>query len=169
MRLSRGQLKLCRKDLWNLDGTLSKIIYDALEQFKGVKKHSIPPHLYINLNGDSVCDPHSIEMTSEQFDNEWVELLKTMQDGFLETIPYHKIEPNDFHWNSLNNPEMFTEKTYEWNGMTVVEWQRKLKDEYSTTDYDQYLVRKKLHDDTQQEKKRIGREWFVAYFDNLWD
>ena len=169
MRLSKGQLKLGRKDLWNLDQTLADIIYNALEQFKSVKKHSIPPHLYIDLKGDSICDPHSIEMTSEQFENGWVGLLKTMQDGFLPIVPYCKVEPNNFHWDSLNNPEMFAEKTYEWNGVRTTEWQRKLKDGYSDADYDAYLSRQKLHDDAEKERKDVGRQYFIAYFDNLWD
>ena len=169
MRLSKGQLKLGRKDLWNLDQTLSDIIYNALEQFKGVKKHSIPPHLYIDLKGDSICDPHSIEMTSKQFENEWVGLLKTMQDGFLPIVPYCKVEPNNFHWDSLNNPEMFAEKTYEWNGRQVVEWQRKLKDRFTDADYEAYVERQEMWGKTQFQRQAIGRRYFIAYFDNLWD
>ena len=169
MRLSKGKLKFGRKDLWNLDSILAKIIVDALEQFKSVNKHSIPPHLYIDLKGESICDPHSIEMTSEQFENEWTGLLKTMQDGFMPTIPYRIVEPNNFHWDSLSNPEMFTEKTSEWNGVQVTEWQRKLKDGFTDEDYEAYLERQDMWDKAQFQRQAIGRRYFIAYFDNLWD
>ena len=169
MRISKGKIKFSRKDLWNLDSTLSEVIVQALEQFKTTKKHSIPPHLYRDFDGNEICNAHEIEMTDEQFEQEWLKLLNIMQEGFKPIKPFYEIEVVDFHWDSLFNPEKFSPEQLAPNEEGLYEWHRKLKDGKTQEEYDAYLERADNWYKLSHSVRENGRKYFIAYFDNLWD
>lgn len=45
MHIQKGKLRFNKRELWNLDKYLAKVIVQGLEQFKSIHKNTIPPHL----------------------------------------------------------------------------------------------------------------------------
>lgn len=177
MRVTKGKLKFSQRELWNLDTHLSTIIVGALEQFKSYPKHSVPPHLYRGASGDiqsingSVHSLESDKYPSEYCDDQWVWLLDKMQDGFRVFPDYFDIEPYNFYWEDLSNPEMFSEQVWEEHPIhgKVTTWRKTLKTEYTQGDVDAWWERSRKHDAEVKQKVKEGRELMMLHFNSLWD
>ena len=176
MRVTKGKLKFSQRELWNLDAHLSTIIIGALEQFKSYPKHSVPPHLYRDANGDiqsnngSVHYLESDKYSDQHCDEQWVWLLDKMQDGFRVFPSYFDIEPYNFYWDDLNSPEKFDEESWvEFEGVKCKEWQQKLKPEYTQEDVYAWWERSRKYDAEIKQKVKEGRELFLIHYNSLWD
>lgn len=177
MRVTKGKLKFSKRELWNLDTHLSTIIVGALEQFKAYPKHSVPPHLYRDASGgiqSTNGSVHSLESDkySDQYcDEQWVWLLDKMQDGFREYPSFFDIEPYNFYWDDLSNPEMFSEQVWEEDEVygKVTTWRKTLKPEYTQGDVDAWWERSRKHDAKVKQKVKEGRELMMLHFNSLWD
>lgn len=172
MHIQKGKLRLSKRELWNADKALSQVIVGVLEQFKGESTNTIPPHLYKPLHGsnDTCKDVHSLKLTDDEYEAEWLWLLNKMQDGFREYPDYFDIEPRNFHWDDLSNPEMFDGDGWEDHPEfgKVKEWRRKLKPQYTQEDVDAWWVRYKAYNEGVAKQIKEGREYFISYFDSLW-
>lgn len=177
MRVTKGKLKFSQRELWSLDTHLSTIIVGALEQFKSYPKHSVPPHLYRDANGDiqstngSVHSLESDKYSSEYCDEQWLWLLDKMQDGFRVFPSYFDIEPYNFYWDDLSNPEMFSEQVWEEHPIhgKVTTWRKTLKSEYTQMDVDDWWERSRKYDAEIKQKVKEGRELFLIHYNSLWD
>lgn len=177
MRVTKGKLKFSQRELWNLDAHLSTVIIGALEQFKSYLKHSVPPHLYRDDNGGiqsingSVHSLESDKYSSEYCDEQWVWLLDKMQDGFRLFPSYFDIEPYNFYWDDLSNPEMFSEQVWEEHPIhgKVTTWRKTLKPEHTQRDVDDWLERSRKYDAEIKQKVKEGRELFLIHYNSLWD
>ena len=153
MHLQKGKLKFSQKELWNFDSYLSKIIYDGLEQFKQMEKHSVPPNCYDHDTGVCFIDPKD----SDLCDKKWVELIENMQFAFKEHLDYCDIESFD---DIVYEPKKFTNCTLRLpkfiNGKTQ-------------EDYDTYTDRMNAYHKDIQLRKEKGLQLFAKYFYNLWD
>lgn len=184
MHIQKGKLMLSKRDLWNADKTLSQLIVGVLEQFKGESTNKIPPHLYkplqsFTVNSNGCCngssseqwkDAHSLGLTDEEYEAEWMWLLNKMQDGFREYPDYFDIEPYNFYWDDLSNPEMFGEVVWEDDPVygKTTEWRQKLKPEYTKEDVDAWWKRYRSYNECVKKQTQEGREYFISYFDSLW-
>lgn len=172
MHIQKGKLRLSKRDLWNADKTLSRLIVGVLEQFKGESTNTIPPHLYKPLHNSSEQwkDAHSLGLTDEEYEAEWMWLLNKMQDGFREYPDYFDIEPCNFYWDDLSNPEMFGEVVWEDDSIygKITEWRKKLKPEYTQEDVDAWWKRYRAYNECVKKQTKEGREYFISYFDSLW-
>lgn len=172
MHISKGKLKLSRKELWNVDNTLSKIIVDALEQFKSVPKHTIPPHLYTDIHGRETSKVEDLKYTDDEYNAEWLWLLNTMQDGFKSSDDCpDELRCSEMRWCSLMNPEKFDgdDPVIIRNGVKHYEIRWRLKDGVTQEEYDNCHEQLLDWRTKQLYKKEQGRKYFMAYFDSLWD
>lgn len=172
MRIQKGRLRFNKRELWNVDDTLSKIIVSALEQFKSIPKHTIPPHLYTDIHGKETNKVEDLKYTDDEYNAEWLWLLNTMQDGFKPSDDYHKdLQCSDMTWCSLFNPEKFDGDDPESirNGVKMHEVRWKLKDGVTQEEYDKCQELRNEWLVEQAYKREQGRKYFIAYFDSLWD
>lgn len=177
MRVTKGKLKFSKRELWNLDTHLSTIIVGALEQFKSYPKHSVPPHLYRDPSGGIQgvsSDTHSLgnpNYPEEYCDEQWVLLLDKMQDGFRVFPTYFDIEPYNFCWDDLSNPERFSEQVWEEDEVygKVTTWRKTLKPEYTQGDVDAWWERSRKYEAEVKQKVKEGRELFLIHYSSLWD
>lgn len=172
MRIQKGKIRFSKRDVWNMDNTLSKIILTALEQFKEMDKNSVPPHLYKDVN----TDVHNIsfDYSEEYCDEQWCWLLERMMDGFKEYPDFYETSQyKDLYWNSMVDKEHFTEEELaaeyiEPYGLCYT-MHRKLKDGYTEDDVEQQRILEKEYYKQIEKQKKEGRELFIKYFDRLWD
>lgn len=45
MHIQKGKLRFNKREVWNLDKYLAKVIVQGLEQFKELRKNTVPPHI----------------------------------------------------------------------------------------------------------------------------
>jgi len=169
MRLSKGKFVPSRKELWCLNDTLSMVIVDSLRKFKEIDKHSVPPHLYRNFNGEIINK--NIDFSSDFCDEQWEWLLDKMIFGFEKHKEYSDIVPFDFYWDDLSNPEKFPPKVWEYHPIygKVTEWRRVLKPQYTQKDVDVWLEEHKKYTENLRNEIEDSRKYFISYFDYLGD
>lgn len=142
MRKSKGKWVASRKDVWDLDYTLSPIIYAGLAKFKETiikSKYSGVPSLFVK--GEDVTDEEV---------KEWHNIIDSMIYAFdKDNIP--DIQDYNFKIN-LEHGEKSTGSTQIFlNCDNEEEKQRYYKD---------------LED--HQKKCKEGRMLFAKYYENLW-
>ena len=172
MRIQKGKIRFNKSEVWNLDKHLSKVIVQGLEQFKTLNKHTIPPHLYMDLHGRETIKVEDLKYTDDEYNAEWLWLLNTMQDGFKPSDDYHKdLQCSDMTWCSLFNPEKFDGDDPEsvHNGVKMHEVRWKLKDGVTQEEYDRCQELRSAWFTEHSYKREQGRKYFIAYFDSLWD
>lgn len=171
MHIQKGKPRFNKREVWNLDKHLAKVIVQGLEQFKGIRKNTIPPHLVtqeINPEtGRETCFDYSGEYCEEQ----WNELLDKMIFAFTEHHTYFDIEPYNFHYNDLTHPEKFPLVVWGDHPVygKVTEWRQILKEGVTQEEVDAWWERSRAYDAEIKRKVSEGRELFIKYFDNLWD
>lgn len=170
MRIQKGKIRFNKRELWNLDKYLSKVIVQGLEQFKTLNKHTIPPHLEVSFkaeDGKTIYYDYSSEYCEEQ----WNELLDKMIFAFTEHPTYFDIEPYNFYYDDLTHPEKFPPVVWEDHPVfgKVTQWRQILKEGVTQEDVDSWWERSRAYDAEVRHKVDEGRELFIKYFDNLWD
>ena len=129
MRIQKGKIRFNKSEVWNLDKHLSKVIVQGLEQFKTLKKHTIPPHLVTeDINPETGREVYW-DYSSEYCEQQWQELLDKMIFAFTEHPTYFDIEPYDFYYDDLTHPEKFPEQVLEDHPVfgKITEWRHVLK------------------------------------------
>ena len=172
MRIQKGKIRFNKSEVWNLDKHLSKVIVQGLEQFKTLNKHTIPPHLYMDLHGRTIKKVEDLDFTDDEYDTEWLWLLNTMQDGFKPSDECPKdLQCSEMRWCSLMNPEKFDgdDPVIIRNGAKQYEIRWKLKDGVTQEDCDNCQEKLLAWRTKQLYKKEQGRKYFMAHFDSLWD
>ncbi len=163
MYIKKGKLVFHEKDLWNLDIVLSKIIVQALTQFKHSKRHGYPSQAIKDCYFESVSEKElSNMMMNSSYDESrvityWEKCIDDMIFAYTEHKDYYEIE------------EPLTEsKTYpSTNNLTRMTFVP--KDGYTQKDIDEYNIREKEYDDAIKKRTLEGRNLFMKYYDSLWD
>ena len=163
MYIKKGKLVFHEKDLWNLDIVLSKIIVQALTQFKHSKRHGYPSQAIKDCYFESVSEKElSNMMMNSSYDESlvityWEKCIDDMIFAFTEHKDYYEIE------------EPLTEsKTYRsTNNLTQMTFVP--KDGYTQKDIDEYNIREKEYNDAIKKRTLEGRNLFMKYYDSLWD
>ncbi|APD20315.1 hypothetical protein AM24_121 [Acinetobacter phage AM24] len=171
MHIQKGQLRFNKRELWNLDKHLAKVIVQGLQQFKSVHKNTIPPHLVTeDINPETGREVYW-DYSSEYCEQQWQELLDKMIFAFTEHPTYFDIEPYDFHYDDLTHPEKFPEQVWEEHPVygKITEWRQVLKEGVTQEDVDAWWERSRAYDAEIKRKVDEGRELFIKHFDNLWD
>lgn len=154
-------------DTWNLDHTLSLIIYPALLQLKATK-HGVPSE-FVNVGGEDYTDQDSFdfykETHKEAFDEgvkKWDEVLDKMIWSFEQLLKQNY--DSLYHHGEMEMDWIKTDQEFQ-NPITG-----KLEKTYQMVDknpndhwYD--FEGHQLHDERIQE----GLELFGKYFRTLWD
>jgi len=171
MRIQKGKIRFNKREVWNLDKHLAKVIVQGLEQFKTLNKHTIPPHLVTeDINPETGREIYW-DYSNEYCEEKWQELLDKMIFAFTEHPTYFDIEPYDFHYDDLSHPEKFSEP--EWKDHPiygkVTRWRRVLKEGVTQDEVDAWWERSRAYNTEIKRKVDEGRELFIKYFDSLWD
>ena len=171
MHIQKGKLRFNKRELWNLDKHLAKVIVEGLQQFKSVHKNTIPPHLVTEDINPETGRKLYWDYSSEYCDEQWQELLDKMIFAFTEHPTYFDIEPYDFYYDDLTYPEKFPEQVWEDHPIygKITEWRQVLKEGVTQEDVDAWWERSRAYDAEIRRKVDEGRELFIKYFDNLWD
>ena len=80
MRYTKGVFKFSKRELWNLDNTLGKIISDGLEQFKTQGLHSYPMDF-------SISDDSSVGDQVDKATADWLACIDKMIYAFKTDTP----------------------------------------------------------------------------------
>ena len=164
MYIKKGKLIFHNKDLWNLDMVLSKIISQALIQFKNSNRHGYPTQAIKDVYFEQVSEKElSNMMMNSSYDEKlvieyWEKCLDNMIFAFSEHKEYYEIE------ESLTEAKSYPTKNPKLTGMTFVP-----KNGYTQKDVDEYNIRQKAYDDAIKKRTLEGRNLFMKYYDSLWD
>ena len=170
MHIQKGKLRFNKRELWNLDKHLARVIVQGLEQFKTLNKHTIPPHLEVSFKAEDGRGVY-YDYSSEYCEEQWQELLDKMIFAFTEHPTYFDIEPYNFYYDDLTHPEKFPPVVWEDHPVygKVTEWRHILKEGFTQEEVDAWWERSRAYDAEIKRKVGEGRELFIKYFDNLWD
>ena len=164
MYIKKGKLVFHNKDLWNLDIVLSKIILQALIQFKDSKRHGYPTQAIKDVySGQFSEEELSNMMMNSSYDEKlvieyWEKCIDNMIFAFSEHKEYYEIE------------ESLTEiKTKPVDNSRLTEMSFVPKSGYTQKDVDEYDIRRKSYDDNIKKRILEGRDLFIKYYDSLWD
>lgn len=171
MHIQKGKIRFNKRELWNLDKHLAKVIVQGLQQFKSVHKNTVPPHLVTEDINPETGRKFYWDYSSEYCDEQWQELLDKMIFAFTEHPTYFDIEPYDFYYDDLTHPEKFPEQVWEEHPVygKITEWRQVLKEGVTQEDVDAWWERSRAYDAEIKRKVDEGRELFIKHFDNLWD
>ena len=78
MYVSKGRLRLSRRELWNLNDTLAKIICDALKQFKKENVHGFPCDMYKEIGYETDYSEIIPDDVTQAAVDEWSRIIDFM-------------------------------------------------------------------------------------------
>ena len=171
MHIQKGKLRFNKRELWNLDKHLAKVIVQGLQQFKGIHKNTVPPHLVTDEINPQTGREVFWDYSSEYCEEQWDVLLDKMIFAFKEHPTYFDVEPYDFYYDDLSHPEKFPEPEWEDHPEfgKVTQWRQILKEGVTQEDVDAWWERSRSYDAEIAAKVKEGRELFIKHFNSLWD
>lgn len=168
MRISKGKVVFGKRDMWNFDNTISKVIHDGLVQFKKVGKNSYPP-TFVEVTPDH---KDLGNYSDEECNKEWERIFDVMIDGFKEHPEFYDVYGDSPTYNNLMNPEKFTDDENapykDEKGNILYNYHSKPKEGYTQEDVDLYIKKMREYHQEINDKIKLGREYFAKYLGNLW-
>lgn len=160
MRFKKGKLVIEKRDLWDLDYTLSQVIYASLVAFKQTD-YVIPQQFIKSLNTANVKHIGALithTYTKEEddyFNNEYSKVLDKMIYAFRPQEDYTDLP-------------VFQVYNFDANWFEDGKFQAVLKDGVTTEQYSKYVNDSQQWEKDDFERRLEGRLLFATYFTGLW-
>lgn len=160
-------IQIDKWDTWNMDSTLSKIIYPMLVQLKD-SKHGVPSE-FCDVGGEDYVGQESFEFYKESHDEAWKEGAKRWDDVLDKMIwafgqlAYEDYD-NQYHHGDAKYDWVITDQTYP-NPVTGVQEATYQMVDKNPDEHWYDHVGHRLHEDRIQE----GLVLFGKHYRNLWD
>ena len=107
MFIQKGKIRFSKKEIWDLDTHLAKIIYTGLVQFKQSKRHGTPSAFLT----ESTIE-HPFGTATEETRQAWEETLDQMIYAFSPQQEYDEIEPSIYDLKYSNQDAHYSESGY---------------------------------------------------------
>ncbi|HQV25924.1 MAG TPA: hypothetical protein PLS76_09290 [Acinetobacter sp.] len=159
MFIQKGKIRFSKKEIWDLDTHLAKIIYTGLVQFKQSKRYGTPsPFL-----AESTVE-HPLGTTTEETKQAWEDTLDQMIYAFSPQQEYDEIEPSIYDLKMIEDTDRQSiSESIPIKIITIP------KAGFTDQHIEAYKERKNQWEQLDIQKRQQGRQLFAKYFHNLWD
>ena len=160
MRFKKGKLVIEKRDLWDLDYTLSQVIYASLVAFKQTN-YVIPQQFIKSLNAAN--GKHTGALITHTYTKEEDDYFATEYGKVLDKMIYAFRPQEDY-----TDLPVFQVYNFDANWFKDGKFEAVLKDGVTAEQYSKYVKDSQQWEKDDFELRLEGRLLFATYFTGLW-